>query len=253
MSQGEYSDGDVTAGHTPIVRRAPDMVPGGMIAVVPIGHDGSAASALEPLEAELAQSLPPARRDAFIAGRVALRAALRAVDPAMSRGALLRTSRGGPKVPAGISASVSHKRARAIALAAPLRDAHVGVDLEARPGDDARLADWNAPRSLARRILTAREFDAIADLDALAHREATLLRFALKEAVYKAIDPFVQRHVRFTEVELRVEHETSHGGVAAVQLLTPEMAREPLMVQSAWWLDEGWIVAIAVSRHATLP
>ncbi len=73
---------------------------------------------------------------------------------------------------------------------------HVGVDLEHRP----TARDLARP-SIARRILTAPELDALAELDAdpLAQRERVILSFAIKEAVYKAIDPTVQRYVQFTD------------------------------------------------------
>jgi 4'-phosphopantetheinyl transferase EntD len=70
--------------------------------------------------------------------------------------------------------------------------------------------------------------------------------FSLKEAVYKAIDPFVERYVRFTEVELTL-HDT---GEASVRLLLPEFAHGRVLVQARWTLEDDWIVATATSRDA---
>ncbi len=100
-----------------------------------------------------------------------------------------RDDRGAPVMPAGWLGSLSHKRAHAAALVAPddRSGARIGVDLE-----DAR-----APRQpIERRILTPRELAAIAD------RRDITRAFAIKEAIYKAIDPFVRRYVGFLEVEL---------------------------------------------------
>ena len=88
-------------------------------------------------------------------------------------------------------------------LAAELRSAHLavpglgqmrGLDLEAR-----------APRpiDIARRVMTAREAAAVAALDDDARRRLVVRTFAIKEAVYKAIDPHLGRYVGFHEVALR--------------------------------------------------
>lgn len=249
----------------PELRRAPPIVPEGVLAFVPVyapaAHGDDEHDDIDPAELELALAMSPVRRHGFVAGRQALRAALRALDPALANAPLLRTARGAPTVPRGATGSVSHKRTRAVALAAPRRDEEqlrfVGVDLEARPHalDPAREAVGehvpDRTRALASRILTAREFDRIAPLDDAAHRDATLLYFALKEAVYKTIDPFVCRYVRFTEVELTLatdalmEGDTS--GIALVTLRLPECDEVPLHVDAAWTLEPEWIVATAIS------
>ena len=244
----------------PVIERAPAIIPGGMISRVAIvGADVQVA--LHPDESALVSDLPEPGRPSFIAGRRALRSALEAAVPALAHAPLLRMPRGGPRLPEGAMGSISHKRTHAIALAAPAASAdaletakhgvirrHVGIDLEQRPSPDGAHIDRS--QALARRILTARELEALRALTGVAHLDATLLRFALKEAVYKAIDPHVQRYVRFTEVELDVEAASeSHAtwGIARVALLLPE--RPPLTVHAAWQLDDGWIVAAAMSEE----
>jgi len=241
-------------------------------------------------EAALARSLPEARRDAFVAGRRALRAAIRAVAPdradlpLLLARPLLRTTRGAPTLPFGVRGSISHKRTRAIAMAEAGTHGHLGVDLEERtpvtgtwldaPPDFAAAAQRH--RTLASRILTAREQDALAtEVAATFHqrrraapaateettqpaqvaiarrtispemvmhdaiiRDATLLRFALKEAVYKAIDPVVQRYVRFTEVEVDV-HE---HGAATIHLMLPELDGHDAQLDAWWQMDDRWIM-----------
>jgi enterobactin synthetase component D len=115
-------------------------------------------------------------------GRAALREAL-----AMPDADIASDDRGAPVMPAGWLGSLSHKVGRAAALVAPDdgSGARIGVDLEHAV----------APRQpIERRILSPRE--PIAD-----RREVTLY-FAVKEAIYKAIDPFLRRYVGFTEVEV---------------------------------------------------
>ncbi len=212
---------------------------------------------LHPDEHALALAMPAMRRAGFVAGRLALRAALRACAPHAADQPLLRTVRGGPQLPSGVTGSISHKRTRAIALAAPSIDTrtdartdtrtdarvhareYVGVDLEERP----TARDLERP-SIARRILTAYEQDVLAPLEPLAHREQTLLHFALKEAVYKAIDPLVHRYVQFTEVELDVAAD----GTAAVRLLLPEPIVRDLAVTAHWRFDGAFLIAMARSR-----
>jgi enterobactin synthetase component D len=205
---------------------------------------------LHPEEAALVEAMPPARRATFVAGRLAMRAAmgftLAERTPREAFAPILRTARGAPVLPHAVAGSVSHKHDAALALMAP-RSAvaaggslHVGVDLEHRP----TARDLARP-SIARRILTAWELDALSalDTDLLAQRERVILSFAIKEAVYKAIDPTVQRYVRFTEVALQF----SDDGLVSVSLLLPELTTGQIMVRAQYSLDERWIVATAVA------
>jgi 4'-phosphopantetheinyl transferase EntD len=114
------------------------------------------------------------------------RAALREAGIA---GDVARDDRGAPVMPAGWLGSLSHKRELAAALVAEDdgSGARIGLDLE-----EAR-----EPRQpIERRVLTARE------LAGLASRRDITRFFAIKEAIYKAIDPFVRRYVGFQEVEI---------------------------------------------------
>jgi len=55
---------------------------------------------------------------------------------------------------------------------------------------------------ISRHVLTPEELAALAALDAGAREAEVLLRFATKEAIYKALDPWVQRMVSFQEVAI---------------------------------------------------
>jgi enterobactin synthetase component D len=206
-----------------------------------------ARAQLHPEEWVLAEALAPPRRLAFIGGRMAMRTVLTSIAPAHRHWPLLRTARGAPRLPAGVIGSISHKRQLAVALAAraTAEARTMGVDVEEVP--DAR--DLTRP-DLAPRILTAGEQRALAPLaarDPLAYREAVRLRFALKEAVYKAIDPHVQRYVGFQEVEVFPED----AGAVEVRLALPELAGRQLTVQGYWTRVAGHLVATAVgTRHA---
>lgn len=179
------------------------------------------AELAEPIGEECAHAaaLSPVRRREFAAGRAALRAALGLEV------AILRDDRGAPVLPAGYVGSISHKGELAAGLVARDDGARIGVDLElAAP-----------PRQpIERRILTPREQVAIAG------REITLA-FAIKEAIYKAIDPFLRRYVGFTEVELAL----GAGGACTVASALP-------VAIEAWWCEHaGHWLATARARASS--
>jgi enterobactin synthetase component D len=204
-------------------------------------HDGQ----LHPLEAALARSLPGPRRATFVAGRTAIRTAMASLRevPIPGDTPILRTHRGAPLLPEAVTGSVTHKRTLAMAAVAPRSGTlqHIGLDLEARP----TARDLERP-SIARKILTAAEFSWLEqfDHDPLHQREQLLVHFALKEAVYKAIDPFVERYVRFTEVEL----DLTHADNVRVTLHLPEPSVADIRVDAHWHTDSDWIVAMAYSH-----
>jgi len=169
-----------------------------------------------------AARLTAVRRREFVAGRTALRSLLG--EPV----AILADDRGAPTLPAGWVGSISHKGDRAAALIAPAGDGYVGLDIEVA----------GPPRQpIEKRILTARELQHVRD-----GRDVTR-SFAIKEAIYKAIDPIVRRYVGFTEVEL----EVSDDGTCSVHVL--DVARLPVVVE-AWWQErDGLWLATARGRR----
>jgi 4'-phosphopantetheinyl transferase EntD len=173
----------------------------GACVVVELADEAAALARLASDEQHRARALAPVRRAEYIAGRTALRLALAAAPMAPTTGAtapdaltqlpaILSDDRGAPILPAGWIGSVSHKGAFAAALIAPAGAARIGIDLERAvpPRQD-----------IARRILTPREQAALPD-----RGRAVTLRFAIKEAIYKALDPHLRRYIGFTEVELDI-------------------------------------------------
>jgi 4'-phosphopantetheinyl transferase EntD len=160
----------------------------GACVIVELADLDAALAGLPPDEQARAHALGPGRRGGYVAGRAALHQALGSMLP------IGTDDRGAPILPAGWVGSVSHKGAFAAALVALAGAGHVGVDLErAEP-----------PRAdIARRILTAREQAAL-PIGTDDRGRAATLRFSIKEAIYKAIDPYVRRYVEFTEVELEL-------------------------------------------------
>jgi phosphopantetheine--protein transferase-like protein len=152
-------------------------------------------AALHPDERALAATLSPVRRLTFTAGRVALRVALG--DLGLPTGPVLVGEAGAPLVPAGARASISHKTTLAVALAAPddpVQGWRLGVDVEE---DRPRRFD------IARRVLTPEERAAVAGMPAAEREREVLVRFALKEAFYKAANALLHRSIGFQEVAVQ--------------------------------------------------
>lgn len=70
-------------------------------------------------------------------------------------------------------------------------DGHVGIDIESIKPISPRLSS---------KILTSKEIITLGTHMSL--NEDTLLRFSLKESIYKSIHPYLNRHVPFKEVEV---------------------------------------------------
>ena len=194
--------------------------PHGLVVLVDEDHDIERVLAgLPAAERAHANTLAEVRRREHALGRTALHHALGEFTTP-----ILPDDRGAPVLPAGWVGSVSHKGARAAAIVAPRGDAFVGLDLEraAPPKVD-----------IARRILTPRE-QAMLGGDELARGRAVTLRFAIKEAIYKAIDPYVRRYVGFLEVEL----ELDEAGCRVETAL-------PFGIEASWREHEGYWLATA--------
>ncbi|HEU4730952.1 MAG TPA: 4'-phosphopantetheinyl transferase superfamily protein [Kofleriaceae bacterium] len=207
----------------------------GACVIIELADPEAALAALDPAEQAHASLLGAPRRHDYIAGRTALHLALGSPAP------ILSDVRGAPIIPDGWVGSVSHKGAFAAALVARAGLGHIGVDLE-------RAAP---PRvDLAPRILTPRELAAVPD-----RGRAVTLRFAIKEAIYKAVDPYVRRYVGFTEVELDLDPERepdrepghdlgpAHGAVRVSSEL-------PLAIEATWREHAGhWLATARAVRR----
>jgi 4'-phosphopantetheinyl transferase EntD len=162
----------------------------------PQAHESDAvrilAQGLDPAEQAHAGGLAEGRRVTWIGGRVALRAALG--DLGITAGPIFSTPRGAPALPEGAVGSISHKETLAVAIAARAAGATLGIDVE---------VDRPPRQDISGRVLTdaeRRRVDALGSPEARAHE--VLVAFSAKEAIYKALDPWVRRTVSFGEVEI---------------------------------------------------
>ncbi len=139
-------------------------------------------------EAAFAETLRAYRQVSFVGGRIALRhaAAQLSIDPPP----ILPDARGAPVLPKSISGIISHKRTMAVGMVGQARNGTLGVDLE----------DYAPARlSIAPSVLTPGELSIVEALPEDRRWIALLTRFSIKESIYKAIDPYVQRYVGFHE------------------------------------------------------
>ena len=199
--------------------------PHGLCVLVEVDDLDRMLATLPPAERAHAATLAEVRRRELVGGRAALHHALGDYTTP-----ILADDRGAPMLPAGWVGSVSHKADVAAALVAPSSlGGHVGLDLEraAPPKID-----------IARRVLTERE-QAGLPADPVERGRATTLRFAIKEAIYKAVDPYVRRYVGFTEVELELAGE-------ACSVTT----RLPFAIEVTWREHAGFWLATACARRA---
>ncbi len=141
-------------------------------------------------ERALAAGLRGYRQVQFVGGRLAAAAAF--AELGTRRAPVLSDEHGAPSLPDGWVGSISHKQDLAVVLVARGRTG-VGVDLE----------DTDRPRpGVAARVLTAPELAAVQALPESRQWVDTVVRFSVKESVYKAVHPTLRRYVGFGEVEV---------------------------------------------------
>ena len=158
---------------------------------------------------------------AFAAGRAALRIAI--AELGLPLAPILSEARGGPRLPAGVLGSISHKRRLAVALAAAAGASGacaLGVDLE-----EERAFRFD----ISRRVLTPEELTDIGSLTEPERTRAVLARFCLKEAFYKAANGFAGRMIAFQEVAVAAISADGNARFAG-----RFFAEQPLVAQ-------GWV------------
>jgi phosphopantetheine--protein transferase-like protein len=189
-------------------------------------------------------SLGPARRPTWIAGRVAMHAAL--MDLGLDASPILATQRGAPELPAGVTGSISHKRTLAVALAARLLDGlSLGVDIEPIPAIPASLTEpsWDNRPDISSRVMTPEELSVLATVPDSLRRREIVLHFSIKEALYKAINPLIGRYVSFQEATVL---PASDGSVVVNLTLTKHEG--PFHVEARWSEIDGHLLTTAAVR-----
>jgi len=176
---------------------------------------------LHPVERALAETMRGRRQIEFTGGRLAWRALGVSAEP------LAIGSEGEPQCPAGKSVSLTHKQDLAVAMVGDATAGTLGLDLE---------GDARERMTIASRVLRPEELEALPLVDAW---RAVLVRFALKEAAYKAIHPHLRRFVGFQEARV------------GLNPVTVEIVTEPSVRLEASWeaLDAFKVLAMVRARR----
>lgn len=182
---------------------------------------------LHPDERAAAEGMKGRRQIEFTGGRLAVRA----LRPGL--GALVAGERGEPRCPPGLSVSLTHKQDLAVAMVGDAAAGTIGIDLE---------GDGRARMTIAERVLRPEELVALKTLAEDDQWPALLLRFALKEAAYKAIHPHLQRFVGFHEAR-----------VALAPAVAVEIVTEPSLALEAYWESLGGPRVLACVRAQRKP
>lgn len=137
-------------------------------------------------------------RNSFWLGRLALRTALD--FPGYP---ILRDEYGRPQLKEDILCSISHKLDKGVAIISPpLTDDYNSDIVLSGVGIDLEVTSRQGRPSIAKRILTANERESMGNLPGITSDEEVLLRFSLKEAIYKAAHPILRQYVGFQEAEV---------------------------------------------------
>ena len=98
----------------------------------------------------------------------------------------------------------------------------VGVDIE---------QSFSRRRNIAKKILTPNELEDLGKLDGVTRDEEVLLRFSLKESVYKAMHPLICQFVGFQEAEIKPHND----GTATVLLNLKSGQQDRFQEVKAHW------------------
>jgi enterobactin synthetase component D len=202
-------------------------IPTGTDVAVPLAR---MSDALVPEEQAFVESLSPMRKPSWLAGRLALRAAL--ADLGIAHGPILSTTNGGPDLPDEATGSISHKHTLAVGLAARARGGTcIGVDIEPLPGPSATHAipNWDNHPDISSRVMTPEELSALATVPEAHRRQTVILHFSAKESLYKALNPLLERYVSFQEVSL---HAHPDGKIDVSLALKGKEG--PFLVEARW-------------------
>lgn len=214
---------------------------GWLVAVSVGGEPG--VDALVPEERAIAEKMGPRRVGTFVGGRLSLRRALEKLG--VAPGAILTSPRGAPLLPVGVTGSISHKDDIAVAVAAHQRAGeHVGIDLEV---DEPLRVD------ISRRVLREEERPAVEALEGAARDRRVRVTFALKEAIYKAIDPIVARYVAFDEVALDLTDESAPRAILHLDPPAPDFDVSLAFEEMNGPRGERLILAFALARVTRTP
>ena len=204
--------------------------------------DDFARSAIE-MPASIQRSV--AKRQAeFLAGRLCARAALLQLDGTCATPGMGEDR--APIWPAHISGAITHSNGRAGALVALKSEWQgLGIDLE-------KLLTTERAQRLAKEILTPDELLRMASVPAEQIALLITLTFSVKESLFKALYPLVQKRFYFEHAEVL---NWTPEGLVRLRLLTdlsPE-GQQGRELDAQFCLFEGQLLTVVAIRGGTPP
>ena len=138
-----------------------------------------------------ARQLKGKRQIEWVGGRIAARVAAQTLG--IDLPPLLPDGYGAPVSPPALTVSIAHKDRMAMALVARKVHGLVGIDFEVIGRDRS---------DIAAKVLNPFEMAEVNGLTAERRWTAVLLRFSIKEALYKALAPRLKRYIGFEEAQV---------------------------------------------------
>ena len=173
------------------------------------------------------------RQAEFLAGRLCARAALQQLDQINCIPAIGEDR--APVWPAHISGSITHSTGHAAAIVGHKAQWRgLGMDLE-------NLLSLERAERLAGEILTAQELQRMADVPRAQIALLVTLTFSVKESLFKALYPIVQKRFYFEHAEVV---EWSEAGHVRLRLLTD--------LSSEWCHGKGLTAQFALNAGQLL-
>jgi 4'-phosphopantetheinyl transferase EntD len=162
-------------------------------------------------EYEYAQTLSNRRQITWIGGRIAAHTASNILN--IDSGAILNDKRGAPIPKASdLTLSIAHKANIAVAIVAEKKYGTLGIDVET----------FTPPRmQIISKVLREEEKAAVTLLPPPQQWLSTLIRFSIKEALYKGLDPKQKRYISFMEASILPSQNTTAK-------ITLHLEQEPL-------------------------
>ena len=181
-------------------------------------------------EYEYAQSLKKRRQITWVGGRIAAHTAANILS--IESGEILGDLRGAPKPKNDrLSLSIAHKSDVAVAIVAQKKYGTLGIDVESFYPERPQIQS---------KILREEERVAVSALPSNQQWLATLIRFSIKESLYKALDPKQHRYISFLEASVVPLQNTN-------ATITLHLAQEPLpkKTQAQYiWLENHIITTV---------
>jgi 4'-phosphopantetheinyl transferase EntD len=191
----------------------------------------SVLARLHPKEAAFASEERGRRQIEVAGGRLAFRAAASAFGAEVSSWPLLADSARVPLGPPGLTVSLTHKEDLAIAFVGTSHSGLVGIDLEGGPRDRSAIMS---------RVCRPEELAVVQALPEGERWPNVMLRFAVKEAIYKAIAPQLGRFFGFQAARVEVESKERVSITMFLEANDPAYALDSELV----WLDDGRLIAL---------